>query len=551
MQTVSLATIIRFADLATESLTAAREEIDALNVFPVPDGDTGTNMLLTMSAARDALRAAAPDEEGGHDPGALDAFCRGALLGARGNSGVILAEMLGALIVRLADQGDDEPLSDCVAAAFVAAADASYAAVGTPVEGTILTVCRAASDAAVREAKETDSVEAVLAASAEAARVALAETPELLPRLKDAGVVDAGGRGLVLILEAAEAALTGTIRRSAASPGTKPERKQEKKKRQRKPRRVPGDDLTPDGPAYEVMYLLEADELDVATLRHRLAPLGDSLVLTGREGLWNVHVHVDDVGAAIEAGIDAGRPHRIRVTHFAADQHRETPRQKRSGRAVIAVAAGKGLDRLFRDAGAHVVRSTIARRPSVGQLLKAIERTGAAEVVVLPNDGDSLRVAQIAAATADADHGIRVEVIPSHAQVQGLAALAVHDPERAFDRDVLEMTAAASHTRHGAVTIAAKRAITSGGTCEKGDALGAIDGDFTVIGERLDEVATKVLHRLLGAGGELVTLVAGADKTDAQLATATASWLETHHPTVDVSVLVGGQARYPLLIGVE
>jgi uncharacterized protein len=567
VQTVSLATMIRFADLATDGLTAAREEIDALNVFPVPDGDTGTNMLLTMSAARDALREAAGMLEAGVSNGAppFAAFSRGALLGARGNSGVILAEMLGALISRLGARSPEESVPDCVAAALAAASDAAYAAVGTPVEGTILTVCRAASEAAAKEARQTDSAADVLAAATDAARVALALTPDQLPRLRDAGVVDAGGRGLTVVLEAAEAALTGTVR-TARGPAPRPRgeraEKQEKPERRRRRERKPraeeptlGADLTAEGPAYEVMFLLTADDEAIAPLRQTLAPLGDSLVITGREGLWHVHVHVDDVGAAIEAGIEAGRPHRIRVTHFAQQGRAAfgdpVGRTVRTGRSVIAVAAGRGLDRLFSDAGAQVVRSATAKRPSVGQLLKAIERCGAAEVVILPNDPDSLRVAQIAAATAYQDHGIRVEVVPSQAQVQGLAALAVHEPNRPFDRDVLEMTAAASHTRQGAVTVAAKRAITSAGTCEAGDILGAVDGDFVVIGTDLGETATDILARLLGAGGELVTLVSGSEKGAGDLAAATAAWVEQTYPALEVVVYDGGQSRYPLLVGVE
>ncbi|WP_300680089.1 DAK2 domain-containing protein [Nocardioides sp.] len=565
--------MIRFADLATEGLTGAREEIDTLNVFPVPDGDTGTNMLLTMSAARDALREAAGMLEAGVSHGAspFAAFSRGALLGARGNSGVILAEMLGAMMSRLGARSPEESVPHCVAAALGAASDAAYAAVGTPVEGTILTVCRAASDAAAQVAARTDAavgVIEVLAAASAAAREALALTPTQLQRLADAGVVDAGGRGLTILFEAAEATLTGTVRFvPAPAPRTLAEREGEKvekekrserRRRERKPRgtvETPGGDLTAEGPAYEVMFLLAADDEAISPLRETLAPLGDSLVITGREGLWHVHVHVDDVGAAIEAGIEAGRPHRIRVTHFAQQGRivagEPVGRKVRTGRSVIAVAAGRGLDRLFSEAGAQVVRSATAKRPSVGQLLKAIERCGAAEVVILPNDPDSLRVAQIAATTAYQDHGIRVEVVPSQAQVQGLAALAVHEPNRPFDRDVLEMTAAASHTRHGAVTIAAKRAITSAGTCEEGDVLGAVDGDFVVIGSELAPIASDILARLLGAGGELVTLVAGADKGASELATATAAWVEQTYPRIEVAVYEGGQSRYPLLVGVE
>lgn len=532
---LDLAVVSRFADLATDALAAAREEVDALNVYPVPDGDTGTNMFLTLSAARDALNEARAQ---GRGP-ALEAFARGALLGARGNSGVILAEMLGAVARRLARQAPREQTAVVVAEALQQATEASYAAVGTPVEGTILSVLRAASEAAREHVEAGDARTGdVLCVAAGAAREALARTPEQLPVLRDAGVVDAGGRGLTAILDAAETALTGR-RPSPIPPALGPQHTI--------PSPLPGGAACPEGPAFEVMYLLDATADAVATLRERLAELGESLVVTGSDGLWNVHVHVDDAGAALEAGIEAGRPHRIRVTHFET----AAPAPARTGRRVVAVAAGPGLRTLFEQAGAVVVDGGPGRRPSAGELLEAIRETNAAEVVVLPNDGDTVRAATVAARTAETDDGIRVAVIRSQAQVQGLAALAVHEPGRTFDRDVLEMTATARHARHGAVTIAAKRAMTMAGPCEVGDALGVVDGDFVLVGDDLASVATDVLGRLLGAGGEMVTIVSGAGDQSAGLASACAAWVEERHPTVDVVVYDGGQDRYPLLMSVE
>jgi DAK2 domain fusion protein YloV len=545
---ISLAVVLRFVDIATDALAGAREEIDALNVYPVPDGDTGTNMYLTVSAARDAVREAT-----GGDPEvtlrpALDAFARGALLGARGNSGVILSEMLGAIVRRIADSSPEERNATVMAEALHGASEASYAAVGEPVEGTMLTVLRAAAEAALQLTKDgTTRARDVFTTAAQAAREALARTPDQLPVLAQAGVVDAGGRGICVILDAAETALTGrrpvpvttAIGHHAIpiphGPGALPE-----------------GDLSPDGPAYEVMYLLDAEDQAIPGLRARLAQLGDSLVVVGGQGLWNVHVHVDDVGAAIEAGIDAGRPHRVRVTHFAeqiAESRSRTGGPDRDGRRIVAVAAGPGLEALFAQAGAVVVPGGPGRRPSTGQLLEAITGCGASEVVVLPNDNDSVRVAQIAASTAENDEGLRVAVIPTQAQVQGLAALAVHEPGRSFEQDVLEMTATARHARHGAVTIAARQAMTMAGPCEPGDVLGVIEGDFAVVGHDTREVTATVLGRLLAAGGELVTLVSGQDA--GELATEAAAWVDREHPHVDVVVYDGGQERYKLLMSVE
>ncbi len=535
---IQLATVLSFVDIAVDALAGAREEIDALNVYPVPDGDTGTNMYLTMAAARDAVR-----ESGATDRAMVfEAFTRGALLGARGNSGVILSEMLRAIIRRISAAEPEERNGAVMVDALRRAADASYAAVGTPVEGTMLSVCRAAADAAQQLLEEQPTVRSrdVLTTSAKAAREALARTPDQLKVLRDAGVVDAGGRGVVVILDAAETALTGR-RPPPVEAG------------HRIPQPVlaqPGADLVDGGPAYEVMYLLDARDDAVPPLRQALAGLGDSLVVVGGEGLWNVHVHVDDVGAAIEAGIEAGRPHRVRVTHFA-EQISAREQAPRAGRAIVAVAAGPGLAGLFEEAGAVVVHGGPGHRPSTGMLLDAIVRCGAHEVVVLPNDNDSVRAAQVAASTAEADHDVRVAVIPTTAQVEGLAALAVHEPGRTFDQDVLEMTATARHARQGAVTIAARQAITMAGPCEPGDVLGAIGGDFVVVGQDLTDVAEDVLGRLLGGGGEMVTLVSGADDADGALAQACAAWLEEHYAAVDVVVYDGGQERYPLLVAVE
>ncbi len=532
-----LAIVLRFVDIATTALGDAREEIDALNVYPVPDGDTGTNMFLTVSAARDALREATGGRPDADLAPAMAAFSRGALLGARGNSGVILSQMLGAIAGRIARADPDDRTARVFAEAMEEATDASYAAVGTPVEGTILSVARAASDACLAAAENPDNrLGDVVAAGALGAREALERTPDQLQALRDAGVVDAGGRGFCVILDAAETALTG---RRPVVPPTR-----------HIPVPMPTNDLTPDGPAYEVMYLLDAEDAGIADLKKALAPLGDSLVVVGGEGLWNVHVHVNDVGAALEAGIVAGRPHRVRVTHFAEQiDAARGGTSTRSGRRIIAVTAGEGLGALFEEAGGVAVAGGPGRRPSTGMLVEAIEGCGAAEVVVLPNDPDSVRVAEIAARTAEESGDIRVAVIPSVAQVQGLAAIAVHEPGRSFDQDVLHMTAAARHARHGAVTVAARRAITMAGPCEPGDVLGVIEGDFAVVGQDLYAVAVDIIDRLVGGGGELVTLVAGQDAGD--LAERCEEYVETTHPTVDAVVYDGGQERYPLLVAVE
>jgi uncharacterized protein len=540
-----LPTMLRFADTALAALGEAREEIDALNVYPVPDGDTGTNMYLTFEAARTAMLEALgadPDDPppDGDLRAAMAAFARGALLGARGNSGVIFSQLVGALCKRLAAAGPEDRSAAVFADGMALATEASYAAVGRPVEGTILSVARAASEAAAGEAADPQRrLGHVVAAAASAARDALARTPDQLETLKLAGVVDAGGRGLCVVLDAAETVLTGH----------RPVSGQPRLGARVIPVPLPTGDLTPEGPSYEVMFLLDADDDRIPSLRESLAPLGDSLVVVGGDGLWNVHVHVDDVGAAVEAGIEAGRPYRVKVTHFAEQVRREDRRRTREGRTVVSVAAGAGLGDLFLQAGATVVASGPGRRPATGQIVDAVIATGAAEVIVLPNDRDSIAAAEAAARTVREGEDVRVAVIPTDTQVQGLAALAVHEPGRPFEQDIVGMSAAARHARSGSLTIAAREAMTSAGPCRPGDVLGMIEGDFVVVGSDLFDVATDILDRLLGGGGELVTLVAGAGAGD--LAERCASRLSQDRPNVDVVVYDGGQPDYPLFVGVE
>ena len=540
--------LVRFSRLVRDALREAREEIDALNVYPVPDGDTGTNLFLTFQAAHQALKSSL-EEQGGEEAAILApsvaAYARGLLLGARGNSGVIMSQLVGALFRRIAAAQPGERAAALFAAGMQEAVEAAYAAVGRPVEGTILSVARAASEAAAQAVEDPGMRTAgVIEVALGAAYDALERTPDQLEVLRRAGVVDAGGRGLCLVLEAALAAYTG--RKELVSAG-------ERRSGHAiavPPADLPEGDLDEGGPAYEVMYLLDADDDAIPSLRAALDPLGDSLVVVGGEGLWNVHVHVDDVGAAVEAGIEAGRPYRIRVTHFA-EQARAAAEAatRRRTRAVVVVAVGSGLAGLFREAGATVIEARRDARPSTGELLEAVRATGAGEVVLLPNAHDVVPTAEAAARLAQQEDGTRVAVIPTPTQVQGMAALAVHEPGREFEQDLVDMSAAARHARSGAVTVAVRRAMTTAGPCEPGDVLGAVEGDFTVVGQDQVEVGVIVLERLLGGGGELVTLISGTDGEE--VAARLASYLARHHPTVDVLVYDGGQDRYPVLIGVE
>ncbi|GAA2457717.1 DAK2 domain-containing protein [Streptomyces macrosporus] len=531
---------------ALDDLGRARETIDAINVYPVADADTGTNLYLTVESAARAVEAACAGEP--TPAQAVRAMAHGALIGARGNSGTILAQLLRGMAEEIgADEdaegtGDAEGDAELLRRALRRAAVAARAAVAHPVEGTVLTVAEAAAEAA-RSAP--GDCAAVARAAWTAARTALEATPDQLPALSRAGVVDAGGYGLVTVLGALVGALSGE------RPGG-PVAERAARGRARTPRAVadPGHDCAADGPAYEVVYLLEADDDAVAALRARLDALGDSLVVVGGDGLWNVHVHVDDAGAAVEAGIEAGRPFRVRITHFGdrADRHADRAADHTAPRAVVAVVPGDGLAELYAAAGATVVTVRPGEPPAGGELAQALRRANAPEIVLLPNDPE-LRHTAAAAAEQARSEGLRVAIIPTRSPVQGIAALAVHEPDRRFDEDVVAMTSAAGATRYGELSVAERQAWTTAGICQAGDVLGLIEGDVALIGTAPDEVAVAVLDRMLAAGGELVTLVVGADAPE-----GLAEHLEDHvrrtHLAVDTLVYQGRQSG-PLLIGVE
>ncbi|MFZ0139620.1 MAG: DAK2 domain-containing protein [Aeromicrobium sp.] len=517
-----------WTQLCVAALADARAEIDALNVFPVPDSDTGTNAYLTFVAGADAVESLGADVELSV---LVKGYTDGLLLGAKGNCGVIMSQLVRACFGSL-DLGEELTAAD-VARSFRAAADAAYAAVGRPVEGTILTVAAAAATGAEAAVAEGTDGRTAFTRAGLAAREALARTPMQMERLAKAGVVDAGGRALVVVLDATEQAFTGRVPERVLHQVPVPT--------------AAGDDLVEGGPAYEVMYLLEADDEQVTPLRSALDGLGDSLVVVGGDRLWNVHVHTDDVGAAIEAGLAAGRPYRIAVTHFADQIARQRTVQR--SRVVVAATTGGGMADLCREAGAEVLEFTRSEPLVVDRMRAALVASGADEVVVLPNNSRYVGLFEAAAKEVRQD-GVRVAVIPTSAQVQGLAALAVHDPGIGFDDDVVAMSSAAAHTQHGAVTVATEPGITMAGPCEAGDVLGVVAGDFAFIGSDLDQVACDVVDRLLSPGVEMLTLVTGAD-TDPALAERVGQHVRGQRVDVDVVVYDGGQEHYPLFVAVE
>jgi hypothetical protein len=591
LEILDAAAVRRWCGGGLALLRAHQHEIDLLNVYPVPDGDTGTNLVLTLTSAQEALddadaeqeTTASPDGEAALTPlgRAMRRMARGALLGARGNSGVIVSQILRGMAdtfaVSAAVRGND------LARALRTATEAAYAAVARPVEGTVLSVVAAAADGA--DKIRSDDLMVVARAAAASAAEALARTPQQLEVLARAGVVDAGGRGLVLLLDALVEALLNIVPpalvKQVQAADRRPANEQAPAVLDPDPNPNPDADL-----GYEVQYLLDAGDDAVRTLRETLDRLGDSLIVVGTgEGetpTWNVHVHVpvDNVGPAIEAGVAAGRPRRIAVTRLedrrtgaARDHHEHAAEQSEPGpgpdpeasgpdpqtfrrraddledeqaaRGAVVVAAGDGLTALFAAEGATVV----GRNPSTAEMLDAIGATGAKRVVLLPNDANTLAVATAAAREA-ATTGVRVSVVPTRSPVQALAALAVRDPGREFADDVIAMAEAAGACRYGEVCTASREALTVAGRCRPGDLLGLVDGEVHIIGADLEEVCRRLLDRMLGGGGELTTLVLGAD-APAGLEDTLRGHVQQVWPFVELQCYSGGQPRYHLLVGVE
>ncbi|WP_308011252.1 DAK2 domain-containing protein [Saccharopolyspora sp. 7B] len=506
---------------ARESVAALerdRAALDRINVYPVADGDTGTNLLHTMSSALAAVEGA-PDVLGD----VLGALAAGAVSGARGNSGMLLSQVLRGVAeqLRAATSMDGAALRAALHQASALAAEA----IAEPVDGTMLSVLRAAAEGT---GDAGDELGEVVRAATAAAIEALARTPGQLPALAAAGVVDAGGRGLVVLLDALHAVVHDGVRLAPDPPA--------------------GDVAVPaeqGGYAYEVMYLLAGAEPDgVDRLRTALGELGDCVSVVGDgAGAWAVHVHCDDIGGAIEAGVETGRPSRIRVQRFA-DQAVAHP----VGQAVLACVAGDALAELFRAEGAEVLPLGDAD-PQVSDLVAAIERTRAAHVVLLPNEEGLGERAELAAKRAVRD-GRDVVVVPTASPVQGLAALAVHDPARRSADDAVVMAEAAAATRRGELRIAESEALTWAGRCAPGDVLGLVDGEVVLVGRDFPAVARDLVDRMLTAGGELVTVLVG-DRAPAAAADRIVEHLARHRPEVECACYPAGALPAALLLGVE
>jgi hypothetical protein len=578
LEAVDGAAVRAWARASLAALGRVREEIDAINVFPVPDGDTGTNLYLTFDAAcerLDALPSAALDAHGGAGgaAAALDALATGALESAHGNSGAILAQLLRGLADESAEAARaGEAIGPEVLAAALARADGSAReAVAVPVEGTMLSVVKAAAEAATLLVRTAAPQRAPFPAVAEAARLAAAEalqaTREQLPVLAEAGVVDAGALGVCVFLDVLAALVGGFDPRRLGPPVPvqvrrsllRPERASAPHAVAHPPLRIE----TVQPPGLELVFFIETaapDALRAAFERICAADGGDSLVVAGGGGRYRVHVHLHQPGSAIEAALDFGRPRDLRITALtecvepAAARAPAPIGEPRSGRVVLAAAAGAGLAALFREAGAVPLDGHDGRPPTSAQLARAVLEAGVREVVIVTADPDGLAPAFAAADQAERDlPGVRVAVIPGKAAVQAVAALAVHEPGRRFDADVVAMTAAAGATRYGGLQVAADDAWTMAGVAKAGDVLGFIEGDVALITPTVLDAALAVVDRMVSAGGEMVTLVTGADLglPTGELVDAVSARVLARRPEMDVVAYEGSQPGWPLLIGVE
>jgi DAK2 domain fusion protein YloV len=532
-----------------DALADHREVINRLNVFPVPDGDTGTNMALTLRSVCETVEAADADMAA-----TCKAISHGSLMGARGNSGVILSQILRGLVEVVRDGVvADAPT---LAAALGNASEAAYGAVMRPVEGTILTVVREASEEAAASAATGASLVDVLDATRQRAADALAATPEQLPVLKQAGVVDAGGAGFVLLLDVLLDVVDG---RGVPEPAV----------------------VADDGPIlahgegdhggvgdlrYEVMYFLEAPDEAIPAFKDVWAGIGDSIVVVGGDGIWNCHIHTDDIGAAIEAAIDAGRPKQIRVTDLLeqvegleeerwvtegvaagatvdAPPHASEPVET----AVVAVAVGDGIRRIFHSLGVQqVVTGGQTMNPSTAELLAAVEACPAEAVVILPNNKNIVPVAE----QVDGETSKTVLVVPTRGVSEGFAALLAYDPEAAAAANAGAMAEAAGNVVAGEITQAVRDSASDAGPIAAGDWLGISRAGIEVIDADLGGACVGLLAKLLTSDHEIVTVIEG-DGASAVVTRRITEWLADQGGAVEAEVHHGGQPLYPYLFGIE
>jgi fatty acid kinase len=520
---------------ALASLEKSRGRIDDLNVYPVPDGDTGTNLTLTVRAVADAVASAEPAGR----PALAHAVARAALMGARGNSGVILSQVVRGVADTLAEStnGIDPALA---ARALRGASDAAYRAVRRPVEGTMLSVVRELAEEAERRAADREPIGELLVELVRRGEEAVARTPEQLDVLREAGVVDAGGAGLVELLRGLTSAVTGETVPAApeAVAAAAPEPIH----------------LEPSLYRYCTVFVVQGEALDRDGLEAQLEQLGDSLVVVGDETALKVHVHTDDPGAALTLGTGAGAIEGVEIANMHEQQERREQRlsvvpSARARTGVVAVVAGEGNRLLFETLAEpvgtiRVVSGGQTANPSTAELVAALNGLDADEAVILPNNSNVRLAAEHAAEQARRP----AKLVPTDSIPAGLAALVAYDGMRGAAENAADMTEAAAAVATGEVTRASRDVSLNGLAIRRGDWLGLADGEPVVGGGEFDDVAFAVASRLLAEPRAVLTLLTGAeppplDRLVERVASA--------HPKLEIEVHAGGQPHYPLLLGAE
>lgn len=521
-----------------------QEEINALNVFPVPDGDTGTNMVLTMQSAWDEVAGVDESNVGK----VAHRVAHGALMGARGNSGVILSQIWRGMARHL-DNKEWLTASD-LAAALEEGVRTAYRGVIRPVEGTILTVAREAAEEATLAAGRTTDLSVVLERAVRRAWDALARTPDLLPVLAEAGVVDAGGQGLCVILEGMMRALRGEVMgepAAAAATVAGPAFAMEA---------VPEEEY-----GYDVQFLIVGQNLDVEAIRRDIDAMGTSTLVVGDSETVKVHVHVPDPGVPLSYAVRLGSLRDVVVEDMQA-QYREFVRAREQARpapavmvagappheiGVVAVAAGDGLEQVFLSLGAAaIIPGGQTMNPSTEEILRVVESVPAPKVIILPNNGNIILAARQAQELSQKE----VAVVPTRNIPQGVAALLAFNHQAGLEENAQGMARAAGDVRTGEVTTATRDATLNGVTVRQGQIIGLQDDQLVVSGDAVDEVVEALLERMGVADMEIVTLYYGAGVRQEE-AEALAARLQERYPDQSFEVVYGGQPHYFYILSAE
>ena len=521
-------------------LAANQEEVNRLNVFPVPDGDTGTNMLLTLQSAVEDIKESQAAE--------ISKIARlashGSLMGARGNSGVILSQIFRGFARAVEGKSALNPAE--LAGAFEEASNAAYRAVNRPTEGTILTVAREAGRAATAAASEPDATApSVIAAAAAGARAAVLKTPSQLQILRDAGVVDAGGFGLQLILEGMLKSIEDVEQSTSAQPVSPSPSKAAQVSL----------DLPAGGWGYCTEFLIEGINLDVERIRTQIESMGNSVLVVGEPELVKVHVHTDDPTRVIALAGGYGKLLKLNVGDMSTQHKRilETEAggpsrvQRPNGVGLVAVVAGKGLVEIFTALGADaIVEGGQTLNPSTQDMLIAVESVPYDEVILLPNNANVIMAAkQVAAVTKK-----RVRLIETRSVPQGVAAIVAFSPDKSADENVAAMKAEAERVQTIEVTHAVRDTRSNGLRVKKGDVIGLINDKLEFAGSDYAEVVNKALTKLGPDSYELVTVYRGEGASDEEMQNLESA-IRSSHPGLDVEVQQGGQQHYPFILSVE